>query len=142
MALKEKTALVPNTPSDKKQLLQELKQIADRLHVMETLAGWSYAMSYLEEKARVEDAVFIISLDTNQRVFRWNGFKKTDMKKAQEEYLAREKSIQSTPGVQVVLVSVDSMDAIRAAYPNYYADTREFVFALEQAIENVKNEGI
>jgi hypothetical protein len=142
MALKEKTALVPDTPTDKKGLLQELKNISDRLCAIETLAGWSYTMTYLEEKAKSDDAVFIITLDTNQRIFNWVGFKKAEMKKAQETYLEKEKLIQSTPGVQVVLVSVDSMDAIRAAYPNYYADTHEFVSALEEAIENVENNGV
>src|SRR5215472_18078081 len=46
------------------------------------------------------------------------------------------------PGVQTVLVSVDSMDAIREAYPNYYADTGDFVAALEEAIKGVKDVGI
>ncbi len=138
MALKEKTPLVPDTPTDEKQLLQELKDIADRLRAIETLAGWSYTMTYLEDKAKSDDAVFIITLDTKKRVFNWLGFKKAEMKKAQETYLEKEKSIQGTPGVQVVLVSVDSMAAIRAAYPNYYADTREFVLALQDAIDDVK----
>jgi hypothetical protein len=142
MALQEKTALVPDTPAEKDELLKELKAYADRLGVIETLHGWSYAMSYLEEKTRPEDAVFIIELDAQQRTFTWEGFRKAEMKAAQERYLEREKATKSTAGIQVVLVSVDSMDAIRAAYPNYYADTHEFLIALHEAIKNVKVEGV
>ena len=38
------------------------------------------------------------------------------------------------PNAQAVLISVDSMNSIRTAYPNYYADTSVFLDALEQAI--------
>ena len=42
--------------------------------------------------------------------------------------------LESTPGSQAVLVSADSMQAVRAAYPNFYADTSAFVKALHEAI--------
>jgi hypothetical protein len=46
--------------------------------------------------------------------------------------------LETTPGVQAVLVSADSLEAVRAAYPNFYADTTAFVQALNEAIADEK----
>jgi hypothetical protein len=39
-----------------------------------------------------------------------------------------------TPGLDVVLVSVDSLSSLERAYPNYFADTRVFVELMSQAL--------
>ena len=38
------------------------------------------------------------------------------------------------PEADVVLVSVDSMAALRRAYPNYFLDTRAFLEAVKAAV--------
>jgi len=62
------------------------------------------------------------------------GFKKQELPKASEAYLAVEKATASKPGTQTVLVSLDSVHALRSAYPNYFLDTNAFVTALKFAI--------
>jgi len=49
-------------------------------------------------------------------------------------HLKVEKSLESSPGAEAVLVSVDSIAALQRAYPNYFLDTRVFLRALQQAI--------
>jgi hypothetical protein len=41
---------------------------------------------------------------------------------------------EQKPDLNVVLVSVRSMKALRRAYPNYFADTESFLRVLKQAI--------
>ncbi len=57
-----------------------------------------------------------------------------ELDKASRDYLAAEKAIAGSSG-DAVLVSVDSMAALRRAYPKYFLDTKRFVEALTHAIE-------
>jgi len=38
--------------------------------------------------------------------------------------------------MQVVLVAVEDLDALRKAYPNYYADTKDFIRAVRREISS------
>ena len=61
------------------------------------------------------------------------GYTKRELTKAQLDYLRTEKEIAAASG-DAVLVSVDSMAALRRAYPNYFLDTKRFVEELTRAI--------
>jgi hypothetical protein len=43
--------------------------------------------------------------------------------------------VPGTPGAEAVLVSVDSVTALRSAYPNYFLDTKAFVEAYKLAVD-------
>ena len=53
-----------------------------------------------------------------------------------KEYLESERQarFEFSEEQDAVLVSVDSMKALRAAYPNYFADTRRFVREVQRAM--------
>ncbi len=51
-------------------------------------------------------------------------------------YDKAEKDTERDPNTQVVLVSVDHVDALRKAYPNYYVDTQGFISAVEKEMNN------
>ena len=42
-------------------------------------------------------------------------------------YDALEKETKNNPDIDVVLVSVGDLKAIKKAYPNYFLDTNEFI---------------
>ncbi len=60
------------------------------------------------------------------------GFAKSELSKALEMYRTMEEEA-TRPGADVVLVSVDDLKTIRRAYPNYFADTTEFLKVVAQA---------
>jgi len=95
-------------------------------------------MKDLGEGAPPGAALFLLTLDTEQYTYKWVPYRQARIKQAQQDYLAAEEEIQSTPGRQAVLVSADSMDAVRVAYPNFYADTRAFIYALQNALRTTK----
>jgi RelA/SpoT family protein len=137
IACKEKKPMVPGTPTNRNELIKELRQLSEQLQAEVKLRGWSYGMQLADERAKPDDKMFLLTLDTAQRTVRVRGF--NDMRKAQDAYLLAEKELK--PGQQSVLVSVDSLDAIRTAYPNYFADTSFFVEVLEEAVaENREDE--
>jgi len=70
--------------------------------------------------------------------YRWfldvRSFPGTKKMNVQEEYLNAEKESVGRNNVQVALLSVESIDILRSAYPNYYGDTSAFITALEQIL--------
>lgn len=62
------------------------------------------------------------------------GFKSNEGEEASARYAEAEKLARDGRGKDAVLVSVDSVDALERAYPNYFADTRMFIELLKQAL--------
>jgi putative GTP pyrophosphokinase len=73
-------------------------------------------------------------LDSKKRFTEVFGYTPEQLPKAQEDYLELEKANNDKPWIQAVLVSVDSIAALRRAYPNFYLDSVAFSQAVEQAI--------
>ena len=134
IAIRERQPLVPGTPTNPAELVEELRALTDKLNVVNALQGWSYALKQLPTKNVTDAVAFLVVLDTVAYTLATTGFKKEELPKASEAYLAVEKATAAKPGTQAVLVSLDSVHALRSAYPNYFLDTNAFVTALKFAI--------
>ena len=134
LALREHTPLVPGTPTKRSELRQELAAIAQELNVETTLRGWRSALTYFRESGSSGDDVFLLMFDIEKWQVSVVGFKNEELEIATERYLAIEKEIADGANKQAVLVGVDSIDALRKAYPSYYVDTDAFLEALRRAM--------
>jgi len=137
MALREGTPPVPNTPTDKRELRQELRECADELQVITRLAGFTNALRVARRaftRARNAD-YFLLALDNDKERLSYIGYKRTEIRQAYQAYANKERKIRDKPGTDAVLVSVDSIRSLRRAYPNYFADTRRFVAELKEALK-------
>jgi hypothetical protein len=132
IALRERRPLVPNTPSSKVVLVRTLRRLANELQVERLLQAWSAATLHLLTVTPPGAQMFLLRLDTGPNQLLVRSYRSDERKRASDEYLTAED--EAKPGSQVVLVSVDSIEALRSAYPNYYVDTAEFLAALRQAI--------
>jgi hypothetical protein len=47
-----------------------------------------------------------------------------------------ESEFKSDPNKDVVLVSIDSISALKKAYPNYFADTVDFIATLHEVLNH------
>ena len=63
------------------------------------------------------------------------GFKQAESNEATAKYLEVEKKIKDSKDTDAVLVSVDSMAALRRAYPNYFLDTKVFVDLMNETLK-------
>ena len=59
--------------------------------------------------------------------------------KATAEYLEVEKKIRASQDSDAVLVSVDSMAALRRAYPNYFLDAKVFVNLMSETLKSTRS---
>jgi hypothetical protein len=134
IAAREKTPLVPGAPVEPAALVDELRALSKRLKVQRVLTSWSSAIALAERNVRMAGAsMFLLVLDSTKRTIDVTGFRKNELKQASEEYLLVETMTADQPEIQAVLVSVDSLSALRSAYPNYYLDTQAFLEALRYA---------
>lgn len=133
IALRERCPLVPGTPADQPELVREIRELSEKLLVEEVLKGWGSAVQRLEASPG-DSAVFLLVLDAEKKTLDVTPFKKGELEKASKAYSDVEKRTKERPRIQAVLVSVDSVEALRSAYPNYYLDTTAFIEAMKDAI--------
>jgi len=131
---REGTPPVPATPSLKKDLIQELRQHASLLDVGGHLRAYGEVLQTTEEFGVQGAHYFLLKLDPSAQRVTVTGFKVNELQKASEEYLKTERSISESAGQDAVLVSVESVESLRRAYPNYFLDTRVFIDAVEEAL--------
>jgi hypothetical protein len=141
IALRERRPLVPDTPTNRWELVRELRDLTQRLNVETVLQAWQISVQEITTRHAHKDTVaFLLYLDPEKRTIRSNAYTLEEMPKASSDYLEWEKEIELSPvaGAQAVLVSVSSLKALRKAYPNYYLDTTAFVEALRYALRPVR----
>lgn len=133
IALRERTPLVPDTPTTRAELIKELDHQSYILNVEARLKGYAEALQKIEQNPEGAH-YFMLKLDPAAGQLIITGFQIHEYDRAQQLALEAESVLKDKPGTDVVLVSVDSIAALPRAYPNYFADTRIFVELLKQAL--------
>jgi Region found in RelA / SpoT proteins len=131
LAAREEMPGVPGTPSDQRKLVDELTPLARKLRAIERLQGYGLALQVIED-VRDPTRFVILELDTVEQLLRLEEFDNALV--AADAYAALERASVEIPGRDVVLVRVESLDALRRAYPNYFADTTVFVDAVTDVL--------
>jgi Region found in RelA / SpoT proteins len=134
LALRERTGLVPNTPTDRTKLLSELRKLTLKLDVERRLEAYGNALRTLEDPSVSNAHYFLLSLNPAANTITIHGFDRGNLETATSNYLDIERSIDSSTGAEAVLVSVESIAALKRAYPNYFLDTRVFLVAVRRAL--------
>lgn len=133
MAFRENCPIVPNTPTNRKELRDELEYYATSLDVEHRLQLYAQTLRIPEKAGQIKDAkLFLLELDVQAMRLRITGYKAEEEQKAASDYLAVERTPYGTR--DSVLVSVDSFLALKRAYPNYYLDTHRFIAAMKRAL--------
>lgn len=131
MAIREGTNLVPETPDKEGDLKEKLLWHARKLDVKNQLQTYGSVLNEISTPSP-QNKFYLIELDPAAKEVRIKGYRTRDLNRANEEYLAIERNMRK--GNNAVLVSSDSVAALRRAYPNYFLDTHAFIEALETAI--------
>lgn len=131
-AHKENRPLVPNTPDRYPDLLTELTYYATKLDVVERLNAYGAATRILSVESGLRNVrYFLLQLDFVNRQIRVRRFGRSDFHIASQAYLDAE---QEAVAGDAVLVSVESLDSLRRAYPNYFLDIRRFLQEVKAAL--------
>jgi Region found in RelA / SpoT proteins len=137
IAIREDTPTVPGTGGETSQLYEELQYQANALNASYTLSTFSQAVQALPQMSLEQQSrayYYLLRLNAQTGELTVEGFAKTESGEASARYLEIEKEVRTTPGLDAVLVSVDSLSVLERAYPNYFGDTRVFVELMNQAL--------
>jgi len=132
IALAEKRPLVPGTPTDLEGIKTELRPLCRELRVPDMFHGLSVGVKMLDTRLRRDTVAYILILNSEKKVVGAEGFSAFDI--ASDRYMEMEKENLDKPHIQTVLVSVDSVDALKKAYPSYYLDARSFARMIEKLL--------
>ncbi|MBU1204180.1 MAG: RelA/SpoT domain-containing protein [Nanoarchaeota archaeon] len=138
-SIMENTPLVPNTPSEKEELYSKIKEKEKELQVIKIMGGWARAVKVFESASKKKPKLqyFLLELDIVGEKLNISGYTKNQEIKAIEDYAKAEKRNKDKKEYDVVLVGVDVANDLRKAYPNYFADTEEFLENLKKILEKV-----
>jgi ppGpp synthetase/RelA/SpoT-type nucleotidyltranferase len=131
-ALREKSPIVPGTPDDRAEIVRQVRDIIGRTDIMASLSNWNDTVHLLEDRHAPDAYFYLLILDSEKRTLNVEPFKREEAVKSQRAYDKAEKYAEGSPNTQVVLVSVEDVEALRRAYPNYYVDTKGFIAAVER----------
>lgn len=141
IAVREGCPIVPDTPERVDDLVGELRELTRELKVRQLLKGWTDAVKTLPKSTIDKASWLLLVLDIEGKTIKVTGF--TDRKKAGKELSAIERDTAAQ--VDAVLVWVSSINKLKSAYPNYYADTAAFLSALDFSLgrgnlQRIRNE--
>lgn len=128
----EQTPPVPDTPIGKEDLVSEITSLVHKLRVREMLQVYNTTIRAL---GSAKDAkYFIVELDPNDLNVTVRQYKAKESAYANNVYTELESQLPDNSSRQVVLVSVDNINALRRAYPNYFLDTNLFSRLVERVL--------
>jgi RelA/SpoT family protein len=134
LAFREKTPLVPKTPTKRSDLVEELRAYAAKLDVETRLEAYGRALRILESPNIEKAHYYLLALDPEAKSVTVRGYISNQLERASSDYLQTELAIADRPGSEAVLVSVESLQSLRRAYPNFFLDTRVFLDAVRLAL--------
>ena len=138
-SLMEKCPAVPNTPETQRELISELQGLWIELNIPVILDGCTRAVDLVEVGSNSADHTFLIILDARgeQVSVSSRGFKRTDAREYTEAYNRAEAETVGVPEIQVALVTVEDIQQLREAFPNYRVDTERFVTRMQWIVDRV-----
>ncbi len=120
----ENTPKVPGIPDNIDDIRKEVRQYAQSLDVRSRLQTYGSALQQLDT-APPNAHYFLMVLDAANKTIKITGYPSKLLDRASQDYLEIEEKIRGD-NKDAVLVSVESVAALRAAYPNYFLDTNKF----------------
>jgi len=137
IAMNEKCQPVPYTPTDSLRLREHVGKYAIDLDVVTHLESYRATLQFEGVPGGAD--YYLLELDAEKEETTVVGYKKDQLKRAERDYLSVEKANAGHRDKDVVLVSVSSLESLKRAYPNYFADTHIFIETLTKALGDVSD---
>ncbi|MFQ6932340.1 MAG: RelA/SpoT domain-containing protein [Eubacterium sp.] len=131
-AIVEETPVVPNTSENLIEIVDEIKEIDFRCNIVNRLSAINVAIRNTK-KEDFKGGYYILKLNYGKRVLSIYPFKPSQIEQA--THLYNEIEELNDNNIDAVLISANSMESVRAAYPNYFADIEVFVETMRKLLE-------
>ena len=129
-AIEEHTPVCPNTLNDENELLKEINDLNQKHHIIDTLNALSKTIKVNISSNDKKIEYYVLALNYKERYVNVYGYSKGNIDHATFVYNQLESRM--TNDENIVLVSADSIDLLKLAYPNYFADIHTFINVLNK----------
>lgn len=109
----------------------DLSRLAHQLSVVKRLRAFAVSANHLISKTSNKTDYFLLELTEDGSRIIVTQYKMSDFDRATAAYLEKEKQAKAKLTGDVVLVAASSLHALKSAYPNYFADSTEFLRLIE-----------
>lgn len=107
---------------------REAAALAVHLRVINLLSNMQHVLeSYSNFEGKRDADLYLLVLDSQKREINYIGYPKVDFKRASSDYSEAEREHQNKDDIHVVLVSVESLDDLKSAYPSFFLDSTGFI---------------
>jgi hypothetical protein len=134
MAIIEGKPIVPGTSEDFDVLRNEIIQLEEKLDVEGHLTTFRESIEVIGDKKIKNAYYYLLELDPYKRKVTIRPYSHTQLVLASLDYMTLEKRILDE-NKDAVLVSADSIESLKLAFPNYYLDTEYFLELLRDIIK-------
>ena len=106
-----------------------VKHCCSKLDVIKKLDAFAGSLKVIDSEIiqNPNSGYVLLKININQKTVSSEFFKKEDNKLAETKYIEAEKEFAEKNGTVVALVSTTAVGGIKEAYPNYFADSSEFL---------------
>ena len=119
----------PRAPEHDKYSAKEVFELLLRkekeLDVLNKLAGFRVAANHIKDDKK-NGRYHLVTLNLDAKFANIQSFLPKDIDKANIEYSLKEERVRNGENLQVVLVSSESISALKKAYPSYFLDAQQF----------------
>ena len=106
----------------------------NELQVRQQLTGFASAMEITANKKR-QEAYTLIMLNTEEKKIQYSSYTESELKFANSIYESLEQTHRKDKHIAIVLLSLDKAKNLQKAYPNYFADTKQFLKEIDKFLE-------
>jgi ppGpp synthetase/RelA/SpoT-type nucleotidyltranferase len=138
MANRESRPIVPNTPSDLRELENELRSYADSLQVLSRFRAYGdiakivkpiSQITTTDVRSPIRSWLFLIQLDLESGETVVKPYRESAIRRAYADVADAERA-----GKNVVLAAAQDFEQLREAYPNWFVDAHNFLILLKKIL--------
>ena len=134
IAERENSPLIPGFPNDHDSLVAEIKECAREAGILQRLTTFQTATHLVTEFPEFRNGLVVMRLDLRSNSVGGVVFTEHETEDATAKYAEQELSHRGDPRVAVVMVSAKSVETLRRAYPNFFADLSGFQNLVRETI--------
>ncbi|WP_151193304.1 RelA/SpoT domain-containing protein [Cysteiniphilum sp. JM-1] len=113
--------------------VDQIIKLDNELNALATLSKYRVTTQFIDKKAPSIGEYYLLILQDQE--IKIQPFTKNGYQRAVETYLALEKQFNDDRNTDIVLINAQPLKELKKAYPNYFADSHEFIRLAKQTIK-------
>jgi putative GTP pyrophosphokinase len=109
-----------------KEIFRKIVEESYKLEISSKLRGFTVASDHIV-KSQINSKYNLIILNLDKRILNIKYYTAKQLEEANVDYTNIEREINRGANLQAVLVSTDSIESLKKAYPSYFLDTHEYL---------------